>query len=496
MPESIFAVPRDPDTTSVNDADQEPEKSRHAAVITFGLVGINVVVFLAGAIANPNWLSHPDIQQLIRWGANFGPLTLHGQLWRLFTSCFLHIGVLHILMNMIILLQVGMFAEAVFGHIRFLTIYILAGLGGSMASALGHPPLVAAGASGAIFGIYGAILAFLLMQRKTFPTSAAMSVAKGAGVFIVYNLAYSIANPNIDVRAHIGGLIAGFLVALPLSTPIVPGVQPVHLTRIAFVTLVAVAAGWLVLRFQPGQISPKDELTLAIVSGNNFLVGKEDRIIYSGSATEGDARKLAAALKPTGFFAGKGAVLLLSKQPSGTAVSIITPDKDPAKPGDGGAAQPDLGPHLVPNAWDDPNYLARARAVGILVAPSIGGPPITLRLLTKDGVFEKEIRIEEHQVTIGQRDMIWYSDPATLSDAQSLGDAFRKIGFFHDVGALAILSKQNGGFDISIVVKDGAWDNLNVTTSFRKLAQQLSQRLNQPVRIHLIDRSATVRKDI
>ena len=112
---------------------------------------------------NPNPAVH------IRFGSNFGPLTWTGEEWRLLTSAFLHFGLIHIALNMFALYQGGGLVERLFGSTRFAVIYLLSALSGSVASGWWDPLRNSAGASGAIFGVYGALLAFLAVRRADIP---------------------------------------------------------------------------------------------------------------------------------------------------------------------------------------------------------------------------------------------------------------------------------------------------------------------------------------
>jgi len=134
--------------------------------VTPVLLGLNVAVFglmLAGGI-HP---MAPTIDSLVQWGANYGPKTTNGEWWRMFTAMFLHIGILHLLFNMVALWNIGSFMERVLGPVGFVVLYLLAGLLGSVASVVWNPFVVSAGASGAIFGLYGGLLAFLVRHRDT-----------------------------------------------------------------------------------------------------------------------------------------------------------------------------------------------------------------------------------------------------------------------------------------------------------------------------------------
>lgn len=186
--------------------------------VTHTLVAINLAVFVA-MLLNGVSLLDPTTQALIRWGADYGPLTTHGQWWRLVTSAFIHIGIIHILMNMYILYTSGIFVERLFGNLGFAVLYMLAGIGGNLVSVAWHPTTVAAGASGAIFGVYGGLFAFLLMQRSAIPAPTVKALFRNAVIFLGYNLVYGASKAHVDMSAHLGGFASGFLVGCALAQP-------------------------------------------------------------------------------------------------------------------------------------------------------------------------------------------------------------------------------------------------------------------------------------
>lgn len=189
--------------------------------VTWGLVAANVLVFVVMVLSGVS-ATNPTLEALVRWGALFGPLTLDGQWWRLFTCMFLHIGIIHIGFNMWVLASGGRLVERMFGHVGFLLLYLISGLGGSLAALLWSPDVVSAGASGAIFGIFGGMLGVLYKQRSSIPPGA-WTALKSSGVsFLVLNLVIGFALPNISVSAHAGGALTGFLFGLVLSQPFTP----------------------------------------------------------------------------------------------------------------------------------------------------------------------------------------------------------------------------------------------------------------------------------
>lgn len=172
------------------------------------LIDLNLIVFLLMALSGTN-IMEPDSQSLLDWGANYRPLTLNGQWWRLLSSCFIHIGIIHLLLNMYALLYIGALLEPLLGKTRFFLAYILTGLAASTTSMWWHDYTVSAGASGAIFGMYGVFLAMLTtnLVEKT----ARQSMLPSIVVFVGYNLAFGL-SPGIDNAAHIGGLLSGIMI--------------------------------------------------------------------------------------------------------------------------------------------------------------------------------------------------------------------------------------------------------------------------------------------
>ncbi len=170
-----------------------------------------VVILLPSLINDAMILSgisfmSPETGELLNWGANLRTLILQGEWWRLFTACFLHIGIFHILLNMWALYNIGFFLERMIGTWRFTFAYIIAGLAGSLNSIVWHPATTSAGASGAIFGMFGLFLALLTTNilEKGFRTSMLRSILP----MILFNLLIG-TSAQIDNAGHIGGLFAG-----------------------------------------------------------------------------------------------------------------------------------------------------------------------------------------------------------------------------------------------------------------------------------------------
>jgi rhomboid protease GluP len=187
--------------------------------VTKTLVAANILVFGAAAIAGAGFYV-PNLGVLQAWGTNIGPLTTDGQWWRLVSSMFLHFGVFHVALNMWALYVGGRLAERLFGSRAFALLYLASGIGGSLTSLLWNPAVNSAGASGAIFGVYGAMLAFFLRKHSAIPP-AIISQQRWSGIaFIGFNLMNGFSHAGIDNADHIGGLAVGFLLGLVLARPL------------------------------------------------------------------------------------------------------------------------------------------------------------------------------------------------------------------------------------------------------------------------------------
>jgi rhomboid protease GluP len=181
---------------------------RQGHFITPILIYLNVAVYLLMVLSGVDFMT-PESASLLKWGANFRPLTLSGEWWRLLTNCFLHIGLIHLLMNMYALLYIGALLEPHLNRAKFATAYLLTGIAASVTSLCWHELTISAGASGAIFGMYGLFLAML--TTNLIEKSARQTMLTSILIFVGYNLAYG-AKGNIDNAAHIGGLLSGMII--------------------------------------------------------------------------------------------------------------------------------------------------------------------------------------------------------------------------------------------------------------------------------------------
>ena len=199
--------------------------------VTPTLMVVNIVLLIAALILSGQAIA-PNSQLLIDWGANYGPATLNGQWWRLFTCMFLHGSFMHVAMNMWVLLEFGRLVERLAGNVGFLLVYVITGLAGSLASLYWNPQVLSVGASGAVFGMGGVLLGWTLLHRHSIPTAVLSHLRSSVGFFIVYNMMMAFRGGNIDHAAHAGGLVAGILCGILISQPLGPDVRKRRLGKL------------------------------------------------------------------------------------------------------------------------------------------------------------------------------------------------------------------------------------------------------------------------
>ncbi len=202
--------------------------------VTQIILGINVAVFLLGMV--------PGGSSITIFGANLGELTFSGEWWRLLTSVFVHGGLLHIAFNMWCLWNLGALCESLYGRWTYAAIYLICGVGASLASAAWHPHTPSVGASGAIFGLAGALITAFKLGEFSVPRSALSGTLRSLGAFVVYNLIFGAIIPGIDNTAHIGGLITGLIVGALIAL-IAPQQDQVPRRAAIFVVMILALAG-------------------------------------------------------------------------------------------------------------------------------------------------------------------------------------------------------------------------------------------------------------
>jgi len=214
----------------------------------------------------------PSSAGLVRWGAEFGPLTVEGEWWRLLTSCFVHIGPVHILFNMWCLWVLGQLAERLLGNVAFVVLYLACGLGGSIASVCWNPTILSAGASGAVFGLCGGLIGFCLARRRDLPPATFRAIMSSSLKFVAYNVIFGLAVRFINNAAHLGGLFTGVMLGAILSRALPP--RPSRWSWARYAVAVAVTAALVVggghlarqryeAKFGPGKPAPRPNLACA-----------------------------------------------------------------------------------------------------------------------------------------------------------------------------------------------------------------------------------------
>ncbi|HWY68535.1 MAG TPA: rhomboid family intramembrane serine protease [Terriglobales bacterium] len=173
------------------------------------LVGINILVYLAMGIVGGGLFSDPTSQQLIRSGANFGPLTFGGEWWRLLSYAFLHGSLLHVGFNMWCLWSLGSLCESLYGTWTFGAIYFTSAVAGGLASVGVHPERLSVGASGAIFGLAGALIAGFYLGEFSLPRPVIQAQLRSLVFFVGYNIVIGAVSGPTDNLCHLGGLVAG-----------------------------------------------------------------------------------------------------------------------------------------------------------------------------------------------------------------------------------------------------------------------------------------------
>jgi membrane associated rhomboid family serine protease len=186
-------------------------RGESAISLTHILLGINVAVYLAMALASGSAVDFAGLD-LRPWGANIGPYTLLGQWWRLFTYMFVHGGILHIGFNMWCLWDLGALCESLYGPWTYLGIYLVTGVGAGVASVAWNPLVASVGASGAIFGLAGALIASFYLGEFNLPSFAIKGTLRSLLIFAAFNIFFGTVMSGVDNAAHFGGLGIGLII--------------------------------------------------------------------------------------------------------------------------------------------------------------------------------------------------------------------------------------------------------------------------------------------
>ena len=177
-------------------------------IVTYILMALCLIMFVISGMG-------VDVNVLVKCGANVGDLVRHGEIWRLVTHMFLHIGIFHLFFNMYSLYYVGTRVEDFYGKWKYLLIYFISGISGGLLSIAMHDEnVISVGASGAIFGLFGALLCFGYNYRGYIGSMIKSQILP----IVIYNLLLGFFIPGVDMWGHIGGLLGGIIVSNLVGT--------------------------------------------------------------------------------------------------------------------------------------------------------------------------------------------------------------------------------------------------------------------------------------
>ncbi|QYM78584.1 rhomboid family intramembrane serine protease [Horticoccus luteus] len=278
------------------------------AWVTNLIVAANLIVFVAMGLLGAGWFEAASMKPYIFYGANNAAATTNGEWWRLVTSMFLHFGVLHVAFNMWALYQAGHLVERLLGRSLYTLVYFGTGVVGSLATICWHgDTLWSAGASGAVFGVYGALLGYFVREKHGVPRSVFQPIMKSTLIFAAFNLFYGAVNPHIDNAAHIGGFASGFvlgwLVALPLDLQQRAALWPRRFLAGVVVLAIAIAVGVHFApryNYLPTEEFAWDEAT-ATAAASEKAIDEEERKAFTAYEQTHDAKALATWLGETGL---------------------------------------------------------------------------------------------------------------------------------------------------------------------------------------------------
>jgi rhomboid protease GluP len=227
-------------------------RSESSITLTQLIFGANIAVFLATALASGSAINISG-EVNFHYGANFGPYTLSGEWWRLLTYMFLHGGATHIFFNMWCLWDLGRLCESLYGRWTFAGIYLITGVSGGLASIAWNPRVLSVGASGAIFGLAGALIASFYLGEFSLPRVAISGTLRSLVIFAVFNLGFGQLFGGIDNACHIGGLVSGLVLGALIARLAPQSDAPLRrATVVGVVVLGLLAAGFGVRQWRGG----------------------------------------------------------------------------------------------------------------------------------------------------------------------------------------------------------------------------------------------------
>lgn len=264
---------------SMKKAKQEQEIFQQGKpIFTYLFMALQILVFVAMEFVG----SSQSTMTLIQFGAKFSPLIMQGEWWRFFAPVVIHIGAMHLLMNTLSLFYLGTAVERIFGSSRFLLIYLFSGFAGVLGSFLVSSS-VSAGASGAIFGCFGALLYFGIVNPKLFYRTMGSSVI----IMLIINLVFGFSVSGVDNAAHIGGLIGGFAASAVVNLPAKKSI----VRQLVFFAGVAASVFFLMQWGYSHQEKNGDDLTVAALAEMYVEDGQDEKAYEMLEAYKDDYKK-------------------------------------------------------------------------------------------------------------------------------------------------------------------------------------------------------------
>jgi membrane associated rhomboid family serine protease len=194
--------------------DLQKSMERSSTPVIYAIIAINLLIYAILALLSQSF--DISLNVLIHAGAQqTAYIEATGQYWRIFTAMFLHVSLLHVGLNMLSLFFIGRVVETFYGTWRYLVIYLVSGIVGGLATFFLQPDVWAVGASGAIFGVFGALGVLYVANRSAMGRYGAAAIANWL-LWLALNLVLGFSDPNIGIIDHIGGLIAGIVLAFLL----------------------------------------------------------------------------------------------------------------------------------------------------------------------------------------------------------------------------------------------------------------------------------------
>lgn len=219
---------------------------KRSTPFTMIFIGVNIGIFVLMCLAGGFAVTSVDPLVLLGFGAKQNNLIVEQhQYWRLITSIFIHIGIIHLLLNNYALWIIGQEIERIYGSARFVILYLATGIVGSLGSFIFNPQATSAGASGSIFGLFGVMAAFAFRYRKEIPEFFSRDIKRRVIPVIFINLIFGFSVRIVDNSAHIGGLLSGIALAL-----VVPYMRPnERITPVVWRTLQVICLALILISF-------------------------------------------------------------------------------------------------------------------------------------------------------------------------------------------------------------------------------------------------------